>query len=76
MAKRPRRVTGAIRFDDEPRLLAEEVDDEGPEWVLSAKLRAYELTPAEASPQLVLCRCLATTQLACAIGERSKQARH
>jgi len=43
ITKRRRKVAGAICFDDEPRLPAEEVDDEGAEGLLSAKLRALDL---------------------------------
>ena len=43
ITKRRRIVTSTIRFDDEPRLLAKEVDDEGAEGLLPAKLHALEL---------------------------------
>ena len=46
ITERRRKVRGAICFDDEPRLLAEKIDDEGAERLLSAKLRALELAPA------------------------------
>ena len=46
IAKGTRKVTGAIRFDDEPLVFAEEVDDERSQRLLSAKLRAIELAAA------------------------------
>ena len=46
ITKRRRKVAGTIRLDNDPRLLAEEVDDEGAEGLLPAKLRALELAPS------------------------------
>jgi hypothetical protein len=40
----------AIDFYDQRRLDAEEIDDEGAQWVLSAKLVA-ELPPTQQSPE-------------------------
>lgn len=44
------KVSGAIGFDDEPLLFAEEVHDEGSQRLLPAKLRALELAAAQPSP--------------------------
>ena len=46
ITQRHRVVTGTIGFDDETRLLAEEVDDEGANGMLPPKLRALELAPS------------------------------
>jgi hypothetical protein len=71
-----RKVRDAIGFDDEARILGEEVDDEGAEWVLPAKLYAVEPASTELSPESLLCRSLGSAQRARAIGELPKQTRH
>jgi hypothetical protein len=54
VAERRRKVWSAVSFNDEPGLLAEEVDDEGPERLLPAKLRALEPATAQPPPELSL----------------------
>jgi hypothetical protein len=50
-------VRSAIRFDDEARFLAEEVDDEWSDGMLSAELRLHDLPAAQHAPKLLFSRC-------------------
>ena len=71
-----RKVAGAIGFDHKTRILGEEVDDEGSEWLLPAKLCALELASAQPSPELSLRGRLRPTQCAGPIGPWTEQTRH
>jgi len=44
-------VGSAIGFDGQARLLGEEVDDEGPKWMLPTELYALELASPQLSPE-------------------------
>jgi hypothetical protein len=50
-------VRSTIRFDDEARFLAEEVDDEWSDGMLSAKLGLHDLPAAQHAPKLLFSRC-------------------
>lgn len=76
ITERWREVASPIGFDDEARLVAEEVDHEGTEGLLPAKLRALEPASSQPSPELSLCGSLRSSQRAGAIGQRTEQTRH
>jgi hypothetical protein len=46
-------VMSTIRFDDEARFLAEEVDDEWSDGMLSAELGVHDLPAAQHAPKLL-----------------------
>ena len=48
-------MLSAIRLDDQTRLLANKVSDEGPNWLLPSKFCSIELRVPEDRPQLALC---------------------
>ena len=50
-------VRGAIRLDDQSRLLAEEVDDEGSDGMLSTELGLHDLPALQHAPKLLFRRC-------------------
>ena len=50
-------VWSAIGLDDETRFLAEEVDDEWSDGVLSPELRLHDLPAAQQAPKLLFSRC-------------------
>ena len=50
-------VRSAIRFDDEARFLAEEVDDEWSDGMLPAELRLHDLPAAQHVPKLLFSGC-------------------
>ena len=57
VSQRPGVVRSAIGFDDETRFLAEEVDDEWSDGVLSAELRLHDLPAAQQAPKLLFSWC-------------------
>jgi len=50
-------VRSTIRFNDEARFLAEEVDDEWSDGMLSAELGLHDLPAAQHAPKLQFSRC-------------------
>lgn len=50
-------VRSTIRFNDEARFLAEEVDDEWPDGMLSAELGLHDLPAAQHASKLLFSRC-------------------
>jgi hypothetical protein len=66
----------AVCFDDQARLLAEEVDDIRSERLLPAKLGTLHSATANEMPQGPLCRSRDATKDACTVGRSSKHAAH
>lgn len=50
LARRRWEVRSAIRFDHEASLVAVEIDEEWPDWVLTPKLRPFHLSISHRSP--------------------------
>ena len=49
-------VNGSVNLDDEPRFVAIEVYDEGPDWLLPAELEASQLSISQCAPKHSLAR--------------------
>jgi hypothetical protein len=62
VAQRLGEVRSAIRFDDEAGFLAEEVDDEGSNGMLSAELGLHDLPAAQHAPKLLFGGCGSASQ--------------
>ena len=69
-------VRATIGFDDEARLLAEEIDDKGSDGMLASELGAHDLSAAQHLPKQTFCWRRATSQDARHGGRRSWQPRH
>ena len=76
VTQRPGEVRSAIRFDHEARFLAEEVDDEGSDGMLSAELGLHDLPAAQHGPELLFGGCGGGAQSTRLEGPGSKQAGH
>jgi hypothetical protein len=66
----------AVCFDDQARLLAEEVDDIRSERLLPTKLGTLHSATANELPQGPFCRSRDATKDACTVGRSSKHAAH
>jgi hypothetical protein len=66
----------AVRFDDQTRLLAEEVDDIRSERLLPTKLGTLHAATANESPQGPFRRSRDATKEACTVGRSAKHAAH
>jgi len=69
-------VRRAIRFDDEARFLAEEVDNEWSDGMLSAELGLHDLPTAQHAPKLLFSGCGSGSQSTRLEGPGSQQAGH
>ena len=76
VAQRLGEVRSAIRFDDEAGFLAEEVDDEGADGMLSSELGLHKLPAAQHAPKLLFGGRGSTSQSTRLEGQVSEQAGH
>jgi hypothetical protein len=76
VAQRLGEVRSAIRFDDKAGFLAEEVDDERSDGMLSAKLGLHDLPAAQHGPKLLFRGRGSASQSTCLESPGAQQTRH